>query len=190
MGTTGIGVQAKIAVDASSVSLSLGGTNTHQINPQVQDVANTEQSTSTVLTLSSVAASVGGTAVYTGTITGGGSNAFAGFVFIIAGFTNGVNNGTFLCTASTATTLTLVNAVAVLETHAGTATSDDAVAFAFISRNPAVATVSATGLITGVIKGGTVIEVSYPTFGNSEGKASDGSYADKIYAEIDVTVVA
>jgi hypothetical protein len=32
-----------------------------------------------------------------------------------------VNNGTFLCTASTATTLTLTNAAAVVETHAGTA---------------------------------------------------------------------
>jgi hypothetical protein len=59
----------------------------------------------------------------TGTITGGGSNAFAGYTFNVAGFVaHTVNNGTFLCVASSATTLTLVNASGVAETHAGTAT--------------------------------------------------------------------
>lgn len=75
------------------------------------------------LTLSAVAASSGGTAVYTGTITGGGSNAFAGMYFVIAGFTTAANNGVFYCSASSGTTLTLSNAVATAETHAGTAVS-------------------------------------------------------------------
>jgi len=75
------------------------------------------------LTLASVAASVGSSAVYTGTITGGAANAFAGYVFTVSGFTNSVNNGTFLCTASSITTLTLANANAVIETHAATAAS-------------------------------------------------------------------
>jgi hypothetical protein len=71
------------------------------------------------LTLTSVAA---GTGTYTGTITNGGGNAFAGYTFTIAGFTNAANNGKFLCTSSGTTTLVLANANSVLETHAGTAT--------------------------------------------------------------------
>jgi len=35
----------------------------------------------------------------------------------------GANNGTFLCTQSSATTLTLSNAAGVAETHAATATA-------------------------------------------------------------------
>jgi hypothetical protein len=69
-------------------------------------------------TLTSVAT---GTGVYTGTITNGGSNAWQGYYFTIAGFTNSANNGTFLCTASSTTTLTLVNASSTSETHAATA---------------------------------------------------------------------
>jgi hypothetical protein len=75
------------------------------------------------LTLSSAAAASGGTTVYSGTITGGTNNAFVGLTFTVAGFTNSVNNGTFLCTASTVSALTLVNASGAAETHAATATS-------------------------------------------------------------------
>ena len=71
--------------------------------------------------LTSVATSSGGVAVYSGTITGGAANAYAGTTFFISGFTTGANNGTFLCTASTAATLTLNNGGAVAETHAATA---------------------------------------------------------------------
>jgi hypothetical protein len=76
--------------------------------------------------LTSVATSVGGTAVYTGTITGGGSNAFAGYYFTVTGFgTNPtLNNGYFLCSASTAATLTLVNPNAVAESNTASATGD------------------------------------------------------------------
>jgi Bacterial Ig-like domain (group 3) len=74
-----------------------------------------------VVTLSSVANASGGTTVYTGTITGGGGNAFVGRIFTVAGFTKGSNNGTFVATASTATTLTLSNISGVSETHAATA---------------------------------------------------------------------
>lgn len=71
-------------------------------------------------TLTSVANASAGVTVYTGTITSGAANAWQGIYFIIAGFTNGANNGTFLCTASTATTITLANASGVAETHAAT----------------------------------------------------------------------
>ncbi len=54
----------------------------------------------------------GGTTVYTGTITNGASpaNAWQGYYFSVTGFGNGANNGgPWLCTASTATTITLQN---------------------------------------------------------------------------------
>jgi hypothetical protein len=78
------------------------------------------------LVLTQVAASSGGSAVYTGTITGGTSPNFVGLYFVIAGFTKGSNNSPaqgFLCTACSTTTLTLSNPNALAETHAGTATS-------------------------------------------------------------------
>src|ERR1700752_3999631 len=90
-------------------------------------VNETNAATATTIFLTSVATSSGGTAVYTGTITGGGSNAYAGLKFTIAGFSNGVNNGTFLCTASTITTITLSNASAVSETTNATIVSSGAV---------------------------------------------------------------
>ena len=85
------------------------------------------------LVLTGVAASSGGSAVYTGTITGGGTNNFVGLYFVVAGFVNTTNNSAyvgpqgFICTANTTTTLTLTNALAVAETHAGTATSTNLV---------------------------------------------------------------
>lgn len=86
------------------------------------------------LTLTAAAAN----GVYTGTITGGANNAFVGQTFTITGFTTTANNGTFVCTASTATVLTLANPNSAAETHAGSATT------------PAVGTynVSAAGVYT------------------------------------------
>jgi len=154
--TTGLGVAAKIAVQGNlgtstkpgynNVTLSVGGTNgqtTFQLNPQIQDASGAayDPSTDTVfaitsvansspgaLTLTSVAASVNGDAVYSGTITSGGSNAFVGLLFTVAGFTGANNNGTFVCVASTTLALTLANVGATAETHAGTATSEEGTA--------------------------------------------------------------
>ena len=72
-------------------------------------------------TFTLTAAAAGG--VYTGTITGGGGNFYAGYSFTITGFaaSSGANNGTYKCTASTALTLTLSNSNAVNETHSGSA---------------------------------------------------------------------
>lgn len=81
------------------------------------------------LTITSVANSIGSTAVYTGTFPNAGSNAYAGLVFQVAGFSGAGNNGTFTCTASTTTTLTLTNAIAVAESHAATTVSAGAVYF-------------------------------------------------------------
>lgn len=74
-------------------------------------------------TVTSVATSSGGVAVYSGTFTGSSSNQYVGMSFIVAGFVGANNNGTFVCTASANSTLTLANASATAETHAATATS-------------------------------------------------------------------
>lgn len=79
----------------------------------------------TALTLTAAANASSGTTQYTGTITGGTANALVGATFTIAGFTTPANNGTWVCTASSATTLTLANAAGVAETHAGTATQNN-----------------------------------------------------------------
>jgi hypothetical protein len=74
----------------------------------------------TVLTGTNTVASVaaaGGTlgpgatacTVYTGTFTNGGTNAYAGLVLTATGFGTAGNNGTFLCVASSTTTITLAN---------------------------------------------------------------------------------
>jgi hypothetical protein len=189
--TSGVGVAAQVTVDASTLTLSLGGTATHQIVAQVKDAAGTVTPGPTALVLTAVANASGSTSVYTGTITGGGSNALAGKTFVVAGFATGANNGTFIATASSTTTLTLDNAAGAAETHAGTATEEGASAFVFKSRNATYATVSSTGLITGVASGNAIVEVSYPVFDNTLGNTNnDGTPAEKIYAEITVNVTA
>lgn len=81
---------------------------------------------SEALTITSVATASSGTSVYSGTITSGGSNAYAGQMFVVQGFTKAVNNGVFLCTASTLTTLTLDNPSGDVESIGATATSNPA----------------------------------------------------------------
>lgn len=72
------------------------------------------------LTLTSVAVS-GNIVTYNGTITGGAANAFAGFTFLILGFTIPGNNGLISVTSSTATTLVCTLNQQQNETHAATA---------------------------------------------------------------------
>ena len=77
----------------------------------------------TASAISAAASSIGSTAVYTGVFVGGAANGLAGRTFAVTGFvTNASNNGTFLATASTGTTLTLANASAIAETHVASAT--------------------------------------------------------------------
>lgn len=90
-------------------------------------VNETHAATASTIIFTSVANASGGNTVYTGTITNGASNAFVGLKFSVSGFTLGVNNGTFTCVASTATTLTLNNAFGQAETTTGNAISAGAV---------------------------------------------------------------
>src|SRR5258708_5801559 len=70
--TTGLGTATQIAVDSKNFSLSLGGVNTHQIVPNVQDVSGAVQ-TGVALTLSAVASNISapGTVTPVGSTTGG-----------------------------------------------------------------------------------------------------------------------
>lgn len=233
--TTGVGVAANILVAGNAptvdskanlpgynnVILSISGTTyptSFQLNPEIVDAAGTPVELGTEFTLSAAANASGGTTEYTGTITGGGTNAFKGYTFVVAGFTTAANNGTFICTASSTTTLTLENADGVSESHAATATSQEItsgnkltyVAYGFKSNsdgtyNPqgsseVVCEVSADGVISlpgTPVEGGSVVEISFPTFDNTSGTTGAASGnpmydlpLNKIYAEVNVTVVA
>lgn len=61
-----------------------------------------------------VSPSVGYT-TYFGNIVGGEFNAYVGVPFIITGYSNSTNNGTFICIASTSQTLVLKNVAGVVE---------------------------------------------------------------------------
>ena len=100
-----------------------------------------------------VATGAGTNTVYQGTITGGTGNGFAGDSFIIAGFTNAGNNGTFTCTGSTATTLTCPNAAGIAETRAGTATTNATFNWVqgAIPINPSVADIGVTTSVASAI---------------------------------------
>ena len=71
--------------------------------------------------LTSVNNASGSTTVYNGTITGGTSNAYQGYYIVITGFGHSADNGTFLCTASNTTALTLANGSGVSETNTASA---------------------------------------------------------------------
>lgn len=93
--------QALVAIGAATSTNGLGG------------VGGT-------LVLTSVAV-VGAVTTYNGTITNGANANLVGRTAVIAGFTNGNNNGSFVITAATATTIVVTTVSQANETHAGTA---------------------------------------------------------------------
>ena len=101
------------------------------------------------LNLTSVANGAGGNTVYTGTITGGAGNALVGDTVVVAGFTHGADNGTFTCTASTATTITLNNANGIAQTRAATATVTTTVYTGTITGGAGNAFLGDTVVVTG-----------------------------------------
>ena len=111
----------------------------------------------TTYTLSAAGNASSGNTTYTGTITGGASSAYAGMTFTVSGFLTAANNGTFVCVASTATTLILANVSGAAESHAATAvelgTADAQFVFECVSnrnwsaqRNSAQGNTFATGI--------------------------------------------
>ena len=101
------------------------------LNGTIQVLVDTSSTGS--LSVTSVAASTGTspniTAVFTGVFPNGGSNAYAGLIFTISGFTNTNNNGSWVATASTTTTLTLtgLTTATTVESAAASAVSTGAV---------------------------------------------------------------
>ena len=155
----------------NDVVLSISGNNgptTFQLDPSVVDASGAPVALGTkytlasvaastggagILVVSAIAASTGGTAVLTVT-SGGTANQWLGHSFVVAGFVNGVNNGTFVATASSSTTLTLDNPDAVAETHAATAT---------YQVGTAVYTGTFTGEATGSLVGKTFTVAGFVT---------------------------
>jgi hypothetical protein len=185
--TTGLGTATNIIVQGNEnpgnttpgynrVKLSVSGTNwpeTFQLEPSITDTSGAEQAAGTSYTLASVAsaspgpytltavaASSNGTAVYSGTISSGGSNAYEGREFVVAGFTNPLSNGTFVCTASTTSALTLNNANAVADSSGGTAQDQTATA---------VYTGTFTGATTGSLVGATFVVSGFVTHTSNNG---------------------
>ncbi len=66
-----------------------------------------------------------GNGVYTVTLTGGANNGLNGQIVTCAGFGTGANNGTFVITASDATTITTTNAASANSGGMGTCTLGD-----------------------------------------------------------------
>ena len=206
--TTGLGVAAQVVITSPfngngyhvqelSLSAKSPDSSGYQIEAQVQDMAGAEQ-LGTVLTLTSVANSSGtspATSVYQGTITGGGTNNFVGYIFVVTGFGNLGNNGTFQCVANTTTSITLANPYGITETpspagKATFATSPSSSPLTFWSSNTSVATVTSDGFVHGLAVGKCTVEVSYPTFDNTLGNVPTFNWpAEKVYTEINVKVV-
>jgi hypothetical protein len=79
-----------------------------------------EKASSTVA-LTQATNNAGTSVTYTGVIPGGASNGLVGHSVVVTGFANIGNNGSFVITGSTATTLVAASTTAVNETHAATA---------------------------------------------------------------------
>ncbi len=139
-------------------------------------VTETDPGTAAVATGSST------NTIYTGTITGGTGNGFAGDSFVIAGFTNAGNNGTFTCTASTATTLTCSNAAGVTETHAGTATTNSTFNWSLgaVSVNPTAADIGVTTTVGSAVFLGQNTTYTINIFNNGTSAANAVSLSDTL----------
>jgi hypothetical protein len=132
----------------------------------------------TALTLSAAAAN----GVYTGTITGGAANALVGKSYIVAGFANALNNGTFFCTASTATTLTLDNPNSVAVTAAGTATQTlnghEVVVAGFVTnpQNNGIFIVTASSSTTATLDNPVAVAETHAATATDEATSTDLTY--------------
>lgn len=158
-------------------------------------LSSVTQGTGNAFVLTSVAAASAGSTVYTGTITGGGADAYAGQYIVVFGFDNAVNNGTFLCTASSTTTLTLSNPNGVAENKS--AFADSAAVYTFTTPIPTAANngfvgyyVQITGFANSANNGVFVVELSTAntlivanTFSIAETIAANAISAGAVYVD-------
>jgi hypothetical protein len=118
-----------------------------------------------------------GNGIYHGIFPDGGSNAYVGLQFVITGFTNGANNGTFICTASSTTALTLANASSVAESASAFALSYGGVYYDHQDGTKSILFGKASGAgetrfvaVAGVLYMGDGVEVKKYTPGNPNGE--------------------
>ncbi len=115
--------------NAGPTDLATNGGITYQciFNTQAALTAAVQNTTIGSRAIQSITAAASGLTVYTFLTDSSAANAWQNYVFVIASATNSLNNGTFICTASTATTLTLANSVGVAQAGAvGNSTSSNA----------------------------------------------------------------
>jgi hypothetical protein len=115
--------------------------------------------TQTTLSTFAITSVVASTGVYTGTFTGGAANAFAGQTAVILGFVTAGNNGSFVITASSATTITVTPTTQADETHAATAS--------VTGFSTATYTGTITGGDTNAYAGSTVSVLGFVNAGNN-----------------------
>src|SRR6202034_3025033 len=141
-------------------------------------VAETDPGTATVTTGATTHT------VYTGTITGGTGNGFAGDSFVIAGFGNAGNNGTFTCTASTATTLTCPNTAGVAQTGTATATTNATFNWSMgaVSINPTAADIGVTTSVGSAVFLGSNTTYNITVFNNGTSAANAVKLTDTLAA--------
>ena len=114
-----------VAYDSNQQAISVSGLGTQQTATLTQAIQQTAQ-TFTIGSIAFTPQTTSGTppeTVLNGTFTGGTSNGYKNWAFTISGAFNGGNNGTFICAASTGTTLTFVNAKGAAETSPSGATA-------------------------------------------------------------------
>jgi hypothetical protein len=198
-----------------STTITLENASATSATAQTATATSQEVIAGNVYALTSAANAVGANTVYTGTVVAA-AHSLIGETFVVASFGTAADNGTFVCVDNNGTTtLTLANANGAAES-AQTATATQQVAVGEYSLTyvvydfkttstgtdspsstpEAIVSVSANGLLTALYPGGSVVEVSYPTFDNESGVTGAASGnpiynlpKDKIYAEVSVTVL-
>ena len=122
-----VGIPFNVASASSSDTGTATTTNvTLAFNPFArynQSITNVNFTTGSYFS-SNVQAAVGGTTTFVGTYPTGASNALVGVAFLVR-YSQSANNGLFVCTASTSTTITLNNPSGVTWTYANLTPSLD-----------------------------------------------------------------
>jgi hypothetical protein len=98
-----------------------------------QEVTQAGTTASGNFNLTSVNVQFAGEATYNGSFLNGAADAFVGDTFVVSGFSNAANNGTFTCLSSSTTSINLNNGSAVNQTMAATATANTRPAFSNVA---------------------------------------------------------
>ena len=135
IGPPGTGVNQKAIYIGGDSSQS--ATLTQAIRQSAQSFTQSGGTLSSITFTPRNSANVPPEIVVTGVFSGGASNGFQNWAFTLAGATNGGNDGTFICAASTGTTMTFVDPFGVSETlPAGATLTSSANTTAYVGTYP------------------------------------------------------